>query len=120
VTLRARAAARGWLVVEALEYGVRIAGATVHFVDEETDHGPIILQGAVIVARTIPWKHSPVAVSSIRSIRQRFNLSQRVDGRSAVARCALREKKPPRRAFCSRGDHRIELKAWDFAVMTGA
>ena len=35
---------------QALEYGVRIAGATVHFVDEETDHGPIILQGAIVVA----------------------------------------------------------------------
>jgi phosphoribosylglycinamide formyltransferase-1 len=35
---------------QALEYGVRIAGATVHFVDEHTDHGPIIAQGAVPVA----------------------------------------------------------------------
>jgi len=34
---------------QALAYGVRIAGATVHFVDEETDHGPIILQGAIVV-----------------------------------------------------------------------
>jgi phosphoribosylglycinamide formyltransferase-1 len=34
---------------EALEYGVKIAGATVHFVDEHTDHGPIIVQGAVPV-----------------------------------------------------------------------
>jgi phosphoribosylglycinamide formyltransferase-1 len=34
---------------QALAYGVRIAGATVHFVDEQTDHGPIILQGAVAV-----------------------------------------------------------------------
>lgn len=32
---------------QALEYGVRIAGATVHFVDEQTDHGPIIIQAAV-------------------------------------------------------------------------
>ncbi len=32
---------------QALEYGVRIAGATVHFVDERTDHGPIIIQAAV-------------------------------------------------------------------------
>ena len=31
----------------AQSYGVKIAGATVHFVDEQTDHGPIILQGAV-------------------------------------------------------------------------
>ncbi len=34
---------------QALDYGVKIAGATVHFVDEETDHGPIIVQGAVPV-----------------------------------------------------------------------
>jgi phosphoribosylglycinamide formyltransferase-1 len=34
---------------QALERGVRIAGATVHFVDEETDHGPIIIQAAVPV-----------------------------------------------------------------------
>ena len=35
---------------QALEYGVKIAGATVHFVDEHLDHGPIIIQGAVPVA----------------------------------------------------------------------
>jgi phosphoribosylglycinamide formyltransferase-1 len=34
---------------QALEHGVRIAGATVHFVDEEMDHGPIIVQAAVPV-----------------------------------------------------------------------
>ena len=34
---------------QALERGVRIAGATVHFVDEEMDHGPIICQAAVPV-----------------------------------------------------------------------
>lgn len=34
---------------QALEHGVRIAGATVHFVDEQPDHGPIIIQGAVPV-----------------------------------------------------------------------
>ncbi len=33
----------------ALEAGVRIAGATVHFVSEEMDAGPIIAQGAVPV-----------------------------------------------------------------------
>jgi len=35
---------------QALEYGVRITGVTVHFVDEHLDHGPIIVQGAVAVA----------------------------------------------------------------------
>src|SRR5215831_10115767 len=34
---------------QALERGVRIAGATVHFVDEEVDHGPIVIQAAVPV-----------------------------------------------------------------------
>ena len=34
---------------QALQYGVKIAGATVHFVDEQTDHGPIIAQAAVPV-----------------------------------------------------------------------
>ena len=32
-----------------LEAGVKWTGATVHFVDEEYDHGPIILQEAVPV-----------------------------------------------------------------------
>lgn len=35
---------------QALDYGVKVTGATVHFVDEATDHGPIIVQGAVAVA----------------------------------------------------------------------
>ncbi len=33
----------------AAEYGARISGATVHFVDEHLDHGPIIIQGALAV-----------------------------------------------------------------------
>jgi phosphoribosylglycinamide formyltransferase-1 len=34
---------------QALEYGVKISGCTVHFVDAGTDTGPIILQSAVCV-----------------------------------------------------------------------
>src|SRR5713226_5319988 len=34
---------------QALEYGVKFAGCTVHFVDENLDAGPIILQAAVPV-----------------------------------------------------------------------
>jgi phosphoribosylglycinamide formyltransferase-1 len=34
---------------QALEHGVRITGCTVHFVDEDLDAGPIILQTAVPV-----------------------------------------------------------------------
>jgi len=32
-----------------LESGVRVSGCTIHFADEEYDHGPIILQGTVPV-----------------------------------------------------------------------
>ncbi|OGW38075.1 MAG: phosphoribosylglycinamide formyltransferase [Nitrospirae bacterium RBG_13_39_12] len=34
---------------QALEYGVRISGCTVHFVDEGMDTGPVIIQAAVPV-----------------------------------------------------------------------
>lgn len=34
---------------QALEHGVRVAGATVHFADEGVDTGPIVLQAAVPV-----------------------------------------------------------------------
>src|SRR5437763_1940067 len=34
---------------QAVEYGVKISGCTVHFVDEHLDHGPIILQKTVPV-----------------------------------------------------------------------
>jgi len=35
---------------QAVEYGVKISGCTVHFVDEGVDSGPIILQKAVEVS----------------------------------------------------------------------
>lgn len=34
---------------QALEYGVKVTGCTVHFVDEHLDHGPIIVQRTVAV-----------------------------------------------------------------------
>ena len=61
---------------KALEYGVKLSGATVHFVSEECDGGPIILQQSVpveegdtpdILQRRImeqaEWKILPRAVS---------------------------------------------------------
>ncbi|HII99502.1 MAG TPA: phosphoribosylglycinamide formyltransferase [Methanoregula sp.] len=37
---------------QAIEYGVKLAGCTVHFVDEHLDCGPIILQRCVPVLET--------------------------------------------------------------------
>lgn len=35
---------------QALDHGVKVAGATIHFIDEGVDTGPIVLQAAVPVA----------------------------------------------------------------------
>ncbi|WP_058302852.1 phosphoribosylglycinamide formyltransferase [Gorillibacterium timonense] len=37
-------------VRQALEYGVKVTGVTVHFVDDGLDTGPVLLQRAVVVA----------------------------------------------------------------------
>jgi phosphoribosylglycinamide formyltransferase-1 len=34
---------------DAIEWGVKVSGVTVHYVDEQVDHGPIIAQQAVVV-----------------------------------------------------------------------
>jgi phosphoribosylglycinamide formyltransferase-1 len=39
----------GHAVADALAWGAKVTGTTVHLVDEEVDHGPIVLQEAVAV-----------------------------------------------------------------------
>jgi phosphoribosylglycinamide formyltransferase-1 len=34
-------------IKDAFDYGVKVSGVSVHFVDEKMDHGPIILQSAI-------------------------------------------------------------------------
>jgi phosphoribosylglycinamide formyltransferase-1 len=36
---------------QAIDYGVKISGCTVHFVDEGMDTGPVIIQAAVPVSQ---------------------------------------------------------------------
>ncbi|MFC1514624.1 phosphoribosylglycinamide formyltransferase [Candidatus Omnitrophota bacterium] len=36
-------------IKEAYAYGAKVTGVTVHFVDEQTDHGPVIIQQAVAI-----------------------------------------------------------------------
>ena len=40
-------------IEQALEYGVKVFGVTVHFVDEGVDSGPVILQRAL----ELPGRH---------------------------------------------------------------
>jgi phosphoribosylglycinamide formyltransferase-1 len=42
-------------VADALAWGVKLTGVTVHFVDEEVDHGPIVFQDAVPVLPSDDW-----------------------------------------------------------------
>lgn len=76
---------------KALERGVKVSGATVHFVDEGTDTGPIILQKPVMVAmddtpKTLQkrimeeaeWKILPQAIDLIA------NGKVRVEGRKVL------------------------------------
>lgn len=37
-------------IKDAFEYGARVTGVTVHFIDEKVDHGPIILQEVVKIS----------------------------------------------------------------------
>jgi len=38
-------------IAKALEYGCKITGVTVHFIDEKVDNGPVILQEAVRIKK---------------------------------------------------------------------
>jgi phosphoribosylglycinamide formyltransferase-1 len=54
---------------QALEHGVRITGCTVHFVDEQLDAGPIIVQAAVPVL-----DHDTVESLSARILKEEHRI----------------------------------------------
>jgi phosphoribosylglycinamide formyltransferase 1 len=77
---------------QALAYGVAVSGCTVHFVDEELDHGVIVLQKAVpvfagddehmLAARILAQEH----VAYSEAIARVLSGEYRVDGRRYVPR----------------------------------
>ncbi|MFX0153021.1 MAG: phosphoribosylglycinamide formyltransferase [Candidatus Hodarchaeota archaeon] len=72
---------------DALAYGVKISGVTVHFVDIHEDHGPIIIQHAVPVydtdtkdtlgPRILEWEHKAFA----KAIELFYDGRLHIDGR---------------------------------------
>lgn len=66
---------------QAFDYGVKIAGCTVHFVDEHLDHGAIILQ------RTIPVLETDDA----HSLADRILIEEHIAYTEAIARVASGE-----------------------------
>jgi len=77
---------------QALEHGVRVSGATVHFVVEELDAGPIVLQAAVPVleADTVETLAARILVEEHRIYPEAIGLvldgDWRIDGRRFLAR----------------------------------
>jgi phosphoribosylglycinamide formyltransferase 1 len=71
----------------ALEYGVSISGCTVHFVDEQLDHGVIVLQRTVLVlpeddehtlaARILEQEHVIYAEAIARVLSGKYHIAGR-------------------------------------------
>jgi phosphoribosylglycinamide formyltransferase-1 len=72
---------------QALEHGVKITGCTVHLVDEQLDHGPIVMQQAVEVldadtvetlsSRILEQEHRLYPEAVARVLTQGFTVSGR-------------------------------------------
>ncbi|MGA7244562.1 MAG: phosphoribosylglycinamide formyltransferase [Terracidiphilus sp.] len=63
---------------QAFDYGVKIAGCTVHFVDEHLDHGAIILQRAIPVLDT----------DDAHALAERILVEEHIAYSEAIARVA--------------------------------
>jgi phosphoribosylglycinamide formyltransferase-1 len=63
---------------QAFDYGVNVAGCTVHFVDEHLDHGAIILQRAIPVLET----------DDAHSLTERILIEEHIAYTEAIARVA--------------------------------
>jgi phosphoribosylglycinamide formyltransferase-1 len=78
---------------QAFEYGAKVAGCTVHFVDEHLDHGAIILQ------RSIPVLDSDDA----HSLAQRILVEEHIAYPEAIARVISGQYEIQDRRFVRKG-----------------
>jgi phosphoribosylglycinamide formyltransferase-1 len=72
---------------QALDYGVHVAGCTVHFVDEAVDHGVIVVQRTVAVedgdtaetlsARILEQEHLAYPEAIARVLSERYEINER-------------------------------------------
>jgi phosphoribosylglycinamide formyltransferase-1 len=74
-------------VRDALDWGAKVTGVTVHLVDEEVDHGPIVLQEAVAIRDDDVWDSLEVRIHEAehrllpRAVRALMEDRLKVDGR---------------------------------------
>ena len=77
---------------QAFDYGVKVAGCTVHLVDEHLDHGAIIVQRAIPVLET----------DDAHSLAERILVEEHVAYTEAIARLASGEYEMRGRRFVKR------------------
>ncbi len=81
---------------QAWEYGVRVSGCTVHLVDAELDHGPIVVQRAVplegvstseaLAARILEQEHAAYP----EALRRLLTTSWHLEGRRVIFESEVR------------------------------
>ena len=74
-------------VADALAWGAKVTGVTVHLVDEELDHGPIVAQEAVEITDDDDWESLEARIHAVEhrllpaALRALVEGRVRVDGR---------------------------------------
>jgi len=78
---------------QAFQYGVKVAGCTVHFVDEHLDHGAIVLQRAIPVVES----------DDAHSLSERILVEEHLAYSEAIARVASGKYDIQGRRYVDRG-----------------
>jgi phosphoribosylglycinamide formyltransferase 1 len=71
-------------VADALEWGVKVTGVTVHLVDEEVDHGPVVFQEAIEVLPDDDWDALEARVHEVEHRLLPAAVKALADGRLVV------------------------------------
>jgi phosphoribosylglycinamide formyltransferase 1 len=79
-------------VADALAWGAKVTGVTVHLVDEEVDHGPIVSQEAIEIRDDDDWDSLEVRVHEVEhrllpaAVRALMDGRLEIDGRKVTIR----------------------------------
>ena len=74
----------GHAVADALAHGAKVTGVTVHLVDEEVDHGPIVFQEAVAIRDDDAWETLEPRIHAVEHRLLPAALRALVEGRLKV------------------------------------
>ena len=80
-------------VQDALDWGAKVTGVTVHLVDEELDGGPIVLQEAIPILHSDDWPTLEARINDLEHRLFRVAVRAMVEGRIEVhgRRAMIRE-----------------------------